>query len=137
MSLDCPLLEELNSKLDESDCNVYWGIILTNQQKWAKSKYESTYDDWVWSLVASDGYWGQYFLQEWFKSRENMHFCPLNFEVETDIKHGAANWEVMADKIEFFLQEYITVKHSKIVFNYPNISEEKNIDKIILFLILG
>ena len=27
--VDCPLLEELNSKLDESDCNVYWGIILT------------------------------------------------------------------------------------------------------------
>ena len=131
ISIHFPLIQRLHQKLKsrESDLEIYWLIILTNQVEWMK-KNESRIGSEGWKeIVASDGCWWRSFLEDWMK--ENDYPCSLiNLSVEPEIENGVADWDGMAKTIAPLLNQYLDCNGSKILLkdDCPN----KKIDKIIV-----
>lgn len=136
-TIQFPLIEKALNEINKDNqkkCNIYLGIVLTDQRKWAEKNIDRNENQEEWKqIVICDGHWWHNFLGEWVEKQEsNLTYCPLIFAVEeSNIETGAADWEGMAKNLERMLLGLVNIDESPVSLNYNNQLNTK-IDKILI-----
>jgi len=119
-----PLVEKLRRQTPDADTK--FAFILTNQVKWME---EQDSDKWWSEYVALDGIWWKNILKAWCQKQNIVHY-PITLDIGSEIKYGAADWEMMAKLVDSKLLEYFNLDDDNLIYFQPETSEKILIDKI-------
>ena len=132
--IDFPLIKKINNDLSNSEIDILFCFILTDQSEWLKDHTKINFKP----IAKKDGIYWEDLLKDWCKKQKiNCH--TIQFLVNPNTDNGVADWENMAQDIEKLLNNYIEFSEDSIGFKSTNNNENERlnllpvpIDKIII-----